>query len=391
MRAVTNMCALDKKFTKEIQVAVCDYYKKNSNKNALLCKKFGISLPSLYKILKVNNVLLYKKSLPLKFKKYVEYLGGSVLGNYVGMRRKVLVQCKNEHIWEAIPGNVIYNNKWCKRCSNVRHKSEEIVRKIFEAIFKTAFYSNHPPWLWNKKTNKRLELDGYNEKLGIAFEYQGLQHYRNINSKMARTHALSYIQKNDRRKALLCNRNGVKLVTVRYFNKKATCEQKIDQVVKRIKKCVGYIPNVKLIPEKIFSAYNLYDAISLAEKDAEKQNLVFLGVKEGNGFKKCWITSFTRYWYKCNKCDHIWDRIGQSTKKYGCPICGRANNPQTFKKNPNICDMIDAMIIVQELGIKSISEYRIRYKESIHLPSCPHKRYKDQWKSYRYFLGKVNV
>lgn len=49
-------------------------------------------------------------------------------------------------------------------------KSEEATREIFEDIFDAKFPTSRPEWLGG------LELDGYNEKLGVGFEFQGPQH-----------------------------------------------------------------------------------------------------------------------------------------------------------------------------------------------------------------------
>ena len=35
-----------------------------------------------------------------------------------------------------------------------------------------------PNFLVDPQTNYKLELDGYNEELNIAFEYNGIQHYK---------------------------------------------------------------------------------------------------------------------------------------------------------------------------------------------------------------------
>lgn len=60
---------------------------------------------------------------------------------------------------------------------------EDKCRFIFESIFNIPFLKCRPDWLRNPKTNKNLELDGFNSKLptpigeGLAFEFNGPQHY----------------------------------------------------------------------------------------------------------------------------------------------------------------------------------------------------------------------
>jgi len=62
---------------------------------------------------------------------------------------------------------------WCSTCN--KYRTENMCRVYFEKIFEKKFPSKRPSWLLSY-TGSRLELDGYCEELGVAFEYQGLQH-----------------------------------------------------------------------------------------------------------------------------------------------------------------------------------------------------------------------
>jgi hypothetical protein len=56
-------------------------------------------------------------------------------------------------------------------------KNEARCRQVFEDIFQRPFPTVRPSFL--KRGNGRaLELDGYNKDLKLAFEYQGIQHYK---------------------------------------------------------------------------------------------------------------------------------------------------------------------------------------------------------------------
>ena len=57
-------------------------------------------------------------------------------------------------------------------------KRERIVRHILETLFQDEFPTIRPDWLRNPLTNRTLEIDCYNEKLGLAVEVSGAQHYQ---------------------------------------------------------------------------------------------------------------------------------------------------------------------------------------------------------------------
>lgn len=96
-------------------------------------------------------------------------------------------------------------------------KSEQETRKIFELILKADFKKSRPDWLKSPKGG-RLELDGYNKELKLAFEYQGEYHYIDLPiHHQQRT--LKEVQKNDECKLKLCRKYGIDLIQVPYWEK----------------------------------------------------------------------------------------------------------------------------------------------------------------------------
>ena len=69
-------------------------------------------------------------------------------------------------------------------------------------------------WLIDDKTGNLMELDGYNEELKIAFEYQGKQHYELTYHNQHNKLRLEDIKRKDELKLKLCNENKVKLIIV---------------------------------------------------------------------------------------------------------------------------------------------------------------------------------
>lgn len=98
--------------------------------------------------------------------------------DYNTCSHKFWVTCKRGHRWHARWNNLTSKGCWCPHCRNT--KSEDAFRKFMEEVFSSSFLKRRLKWLRNPLTGKALELDGYNQKKKIAFEYQGPFHYREL-------------------------------------------------------------------------------------------------------------------------------------------------------------------------------------------------------------------
>ena len=101
--------------------------------------------------------------------------------------------------------------------NKVTSKFEEVCRKIFEKHYRAKFPSVRPDWLKNQKSGCNLELDGYNKKLKIAFEANGIQHYE-YNSHFHSCYD-DYTDQvyRDKLKAKLCKKKGIHLIVIPYY------------------------------------------------------------------------------------------------------------------------------------------------------------------------------
>lgn len=144
------------------------------------------------------------------FDKIAESYDGKCLSkNYKTQQDKLEFVCKNNHHWLAYAKHIRAGH-WCPNCHiNV---GEEICRKIFEDIFGEKFPKFKPEWLKNKY-GYNLELDGYSQNLGIAFEHQGKQHY-GIDIFNCGKESLKRISENDECKRVLCKQNNIKLIEI---------------------------------------------------------------------------------------------------------------------------------------------------------------------------------
>jgi hypothetical protein len=137
--------------------------------------------------------------------------GGITLSDkYIGNHTKMDFECPQKHVWSATPRNII-RGSWCPECKI--YFGEAYCRAMLEAIFGKPFPTKYPKWL------KGLELDGYNEELKLAFEYQGRQHYKAIKSWGGQKQ-LKTLQDNDCKKVELCNENGINLIVIPTFGPK---------------------------------------------------------------------------------------------------------------------------------------------------------------------------
>jgi len=151
------------------------------------------------------------KSIRIPFKKIQDEAnkrGGTCLSSpdkYLNNKTKLEFKCACGNIFESYWNN-IQQGRWCPNCASSRE--ERICRAIFEQFFSIKFISHWPEWLKNEN-GKRLELDGYNKDLQIAFEYQGRQHYEQIDKFHADEEALKKRFKDDEKKKISVIKKGL--------------------------------------------------------------------------------------------------------------------------------------------------------------------------------------
>lgn len=118
--------------------------------------------------------------------------------------------------------------------SPAESKGEALCRKILETAFRVPFPTMRPDFLVNPETGRNLELDGYNEDLHLAFEFNGIQHYKFPN----RFHKSEEEFKNQVRRDLFkreaCEAAGISLIVIPYSIPKSDIpkyiQDKIDEL-----------------------------------------------------------------------------------------------------------------------------------------------------------------
>ncbi len=141
-----------------------------------------------------------------------EKKGGECLSTeYVNAEKHLKWKCRKGHEWTTAYA-CVRDGKWCPYCP---FKSETVCRELFEKLFEKKFPKKRPEFL-TLKNGQKLELDGYNEELEVAFEYQGKQHYEwcTIFHKTEKDFKMQ--QKRDRHKYRLCQENNIALILIPY-------------------------------------------------------------------------------------------------------------------------------------------------------------------------------
>lgn len=121
-------------------------------------------------------------------------------------RREAAIQ-----VSELKPGSIkeMFRNGELKIAAK-GYMGEETCRQVLQDIFKDKFPKARPGFL------QGLELDCYNERLKIAVEYNGPQHYE-FTAKFHKTSQdLIDQQLRDSKKRELCEKHGIRLISVSF-------------------------------------------------------------------------------------------------------------------------------------------------------------------------------
>lgn len=246
----------------------------------------------------------------LKFvKRFAEKRGGKCLSTeYANSETKMLWECSMGHRWEA-PFNGMKSGKWCPRCS--KGIGEEICRDYFKKIFKKEFPSSYPSWLKNKN-RQQLELDGYCEGLGIAFEHQGRQHYNQELFFHKNKADLLKLQHHDQLKLNLCEQHNVKLIQipdVLYFIGLDKIEVFLKDIFKKQNIIYPHFDKIKIDINKLYNKQILEKYKKIAKK------------KGGQCISEQYINMQNKLKFKCKE-GHVWESLPQPIEKRSwCPYC----------------------------------------------------------------------
>lgn len=187
--------------------------------------------------------------------KLADSRGGKCLSEkYENHQTNLLWQCAQDHQWNATYNNVANKNSWCPHC-NINF-GEQLSKIILETLLECEFQKCRPDFL------EGLELDGYSEYLELAFEYNGIQHYKKDKHFHRESNAFASQLERDQKKIKLCT-GKVALIIIPYWEYDNGPECLFRFIIKELYK-LGYgdlivvdIEDNELIPMIIKNAYKL--------------------------------------------------------------------------------------------------------------------------------------
>jgi len=226
-----------------------------------------------------------------------EYRGGKCLSTrYNNSKSKLKWQCAEGHIWEASAGS-IKAGQWCPNCSC--GVSERICRIFFEKIFKEPFPKARPRWLMSPR-GTLFELDGYCEKLQIAFEHHGEQHFGRIGF-YADEQISRLLQNRDKMKRMLCRKNGVILFVIPQIGYRV----KIKDLKEFIVTQGSHYPSLRPLLKNTPSHINYLAAYLPSSRTLFQELKEIASAKGGTCLSKQYKGAFIKLKWCCAK-GHVW-------------------------------------------------------------------------------------
>ena len=247
---------------------------------------------------------ILEKSLGIKeFQKIAQSRGGKCLSTkYKNGHDKLKWICKEGHTWEA-RANAIKRGVWCPQCHVYYY--EELCRTTFEQLFNAKFPKSKPPWLINSRGNK-MELDGFNKNLQLAFEYNGEQHYKTLKFHKGKID-LERRKKDDSLKRKLCKENKIKLITITY---KDNIKELPNLLEKKLKNLFEINYKIDINFNKVFEHKSKLDEL---KSIAANKGGVCLSDK--------YINVNTHLTWQCSN-GHVWKAIPKTIKNgHWCMKC----------------------------------------------------------------------
>lgn len=231
---------------------------------------------------------------------------------YINAKTNLKWQCANKHTWMAIPDS-IKRGSWCPFCK--MFYNEEKCRFILESLFDRKFPKT-------RKLFPPYEIDGYNEELKLAFEYNGEQHYKPHNVWHNKERDLNHQIKRDKKIKNICKKNNINLIVIPYTL--SLSDKMLEKNIKKYLKSFHYkIKNNHVLWSNFYKKNNLLENLQQIAK-----------LKGGELISEEYNGASSKLEWKCSD-GHRWLASPNNIKQGSwCPIC--ANKTRNNHKKLNI-------------------------------------------------------
>jgi hypothetical protein len=136
--------------------------------------------------------------------------------SFGGVEEECVMKLKKESIISSkLKRRVEIKSKMYQRRAH-RSAGEEKCRQVLSRIYPHyKFETYRPNFLKNPETGRNLELDLYNDRLKLAVEFNGRQHYQHTPFFQTKDEFKEQ-KRRDELKKKLCKKNGITLIFVPY-------------------------------------------------------------------------------------------------------------------------------------------------------------------------------
>jgi len=254
--------------------------------------------------------------------------GGKLLSTtYKNRHTPLQWRCRHGHEFE-LPYAAVYSKQWCPHCRFF--VGEEITRAVVEDMFKRPFPKKYPEWLKGVR-HRKMELDGFCEPLGIAFEHQGNQHFEVV--ERFHPNGVSDLleqQERDEIKRLLCKERSIALLEVPEFGTLTKTLEDLEALV------LAFAKEHKLEINKDYALSKIdFDALHKFVQ-SNIQELQAFAKKEQGGqlLSKLYFNATHKLEWKCRK-GHTFMMHASAVRnaKQWCPKCGRERSAILRRKH----------------------------------------------------------
>lgn len=228
--------------------------------------------------------------------------GGRFLSlSYTSALKPYLWECGNGHRWKTAVSNVRNARSWCPYCA--KGSGEECVRICFKSIFRRSFPKARPTWL-KGTSGKLLELDGFNSRMGLAFEHQGRQHYQQSGFFYKKADLFQQRIAMDRRKSRLCQKHGIRLVKIPEVGWKFSLEGLLPEVIRRCRRLGIRVPAGA---DRLRIDYSpAWNTNQRREEKHIQQLKAYARKRGGRCLDAKWIGYNSKYKFRCKR-GHAWE------------------------------------------------------------------------------------